>query len=567
MVCRSVFRWTIAVVATLAAGSAVLAADAQTGKPQTPSADRPKDSPAVGGSASSGGASADVPGKSPAGSPADSRQIDALIRQLGAADYAARQNAQDRLASFGFAAFDALTTAANHDDFEIASRARYLLRVLRAQWYTDADRPIVRQILQNYEMQTTTARAVVILRLARLGDLAGVPALCRLIRFERSLPLSNLAAVAIMNEEPFDAPSKQRLAGILRTRLAGCNRTGVKWLMTYLRMAESPKTVLPEFEKYAQTEMAFVRATPDGVPASVTVYLQYHVARTYAALGDKEKAGEWARRAREFARSNDEARLNLHSRAAMALRRFGLFDWAEQECIQLTLSGHPVAAFTGWGELAEMRFEQGRNLEAAEARKRSTEAIKNLNMVAVEWESRRRTSVARMNYFYACHDRDQKDLRKEREHIEAAIAADPEEVDSLIAAFRLRDSKPAFRAKIAQMIEQRATTLRHEIADAPDDAEGYNQFAWLVGNTQGDLDEALNYSKKSLEISPGLGSYLDTLAHVYFTKGDLENAVAYQTQAVEKDPHSWLIARELKTFQAALEAKKKETKKQEPKSQ
>ena len=83
-------------------------------------------------------------------------------------------------------------------------------------------------------------------------------------------------------------------------------------------------------------------------------------------------------------------------------------------------------------------------------------------------------------------------------------------------------------------------------------ATDYNQFAWLVGNTYGDFDEAIRLSHKSLELRPDAGGFLDTLGHCYYAKGDLENAVKYQTQAVKLEPHTGLIQRKLNQFEKEL---------------
>jgi Flp pilus assembly protein TadD len=70
--------------------------------------------------------------------------------------------------------------------------------------------------------------------------------------------------------------------------------------------------------------------------------------------------------------------------------------------------------------------------------------------------------------------------------------------------------------------------LRRRIEAAPENPSSYNQLAWLLGNTHGDLEEAARCAKKSLELSPNSGAFLDTLAHVYYAKGDFEQAVKYQ---------------------------------------
>ena len=86
-------------------------------------------------------------------------------------------------------------------------------------------------------------------------------------------------------------------------------------------------------------------------------------------------------------------------------------------------------------------------------------------------------------------------------------------------------------------------------------ASNYNQFAWLVANTEGDLDKALKASQKSLELSPDNGGYYDTLGRVYFARGNYEKAVSFQSKAVEWDPHSGLVRRQLELFRQRLAEK------------
>ena len=94
----------------------------------------------------------------------------------------------------------------------------------------------------------------------------------------------------------------------------------------------------------------------------------------------------------------------------------------------------------------------------------------------------------------------------------------------LIACYRLPNQSPEFHAKILDWIRKSAEESREMIAADPDNPSPYNQLAWLVGNTEGDFDEALRFSLKSLELKPDEGGFYDTLARVYFAKGDVENA-------------------------------------------
>jgi tetratricopeptide (TPR) repeat protein len=143
------------------------------------------------------------------------------------------------------------------------------------------------------------------------------------------------------------------------------------------------------------------------------------------------------------------------------------------------------------------------------------------------------------------------DRAKQIEHLDKAIAEDPADADVLIALYRLSSDDPNRRKRTLELIEDAAVQFRNEVADAPEDPTAYNQFAWLVGNTEGDLDTAIHYSHRSIELLEPLrkpAGYLDTLAHCYAAKGDLESAIKYQTRAVEIEPHTQQIRRALERF-------------------
>ena len=87
------------------------------------------------------------------------------------------------------------------------------------------------------------------------------------------------------------------------------------------------------------------------------------------------------------------------------------------------------------------------------------------------------------------------------------------------------------------------TLARIRAADQP-----CNEFAWLAANTEGDLDEALRLSKRSLELVGEQGAFRDTLARVYFAKGDYADAVKHQTLAAELLPHVRAVQKQLALF-------------------
>ena len=85
-------------------------------------------------------------------------RIRQLVQQLGDTDYNVRQRAQDDLAKLGFAAFDLLSEAAESEDLEIATRAKYLLHLMRVQWTREDDPPAVKALLDGYDALSLEGR-------------------------------------------------------------------------------------------------------------------------------------------------------------------------------------------------------------------------------------------------------------------------------------------------------------------------------------------------------------------------------------------------------------------------
>ncbi|MHC4399830.1 MAG: hypothetical protein ACYTG0_09130, partial [Planctomycetota bacterium] len=202
--------------------------------------------------------------------------------------------------------------------------------------------------------------------------------------------------------------------------------------------------------------------------------------------------------------------------------------------------------------------DQGNELAAA----KTLEELLGLDPAALEnqMQQRRRkvTDVrARMHYFYSCHFEAKGDRAKQQEHLDKAVQDDPAELDALIARYALPDPDPAYHRETLQLIDKATELLRQLIQQFPNHPSPYNQLAWLVGNTEGDQDEALRRSRKAVDLSPESGAFLDTLAHVYFARGELDKAVETQTKAAQYLPHSVMIDRKLRVFQAALEQNSK----------
>ncbi len=123
-------------------------------------------------------------------------KVRTLIQDLGDDSYATRIKAMDKLQRMGLEAFDELYLAQFDPDIEIEMAARYLVSSLIVSWSKETDPAEVRAALHEYGAQNETERNSRIELLAEFADRKGLPALVRLVRFETSMRLSRLAALA-----------------------------------------------------------------------------------------------------------------------------------------------------------------------------------------------------------------------------------------------------------------------------------------------------------------------------------------------------------------------------------
>jgi tetratricopeptide (TPR) repeat protein len=158
------------------------------------------------------------------------------------------------------------------------------------------------------------------------------------------------------------------------------------------------------------------------------------------------------------------------------------------------------------------------------------------------------------------------DAEKRKKHLLEGLGEDQYDAEILIELFRVPDLEASVRDRVRKFIQESAANYRRQMAASPDDDTPYNQLAWLVSNTEGDFKEAIKASQKSIEIVQGLpdespkreslAGHLDTLGRCYFAAGEYESAVKSQKKAIELDPFSQQMKRQLAEFEAALAKQK-----------
>jgi tetratricopeptide (TPR) repeat protein len=292
--------------------------------------------------------------------------------------------------------------------------------------------------------------------------------------------------------------------------------------------------------------------------------LLYTWAHALRAEGKTEEAKQLEEKAFKLVSQNVDDHLNV----ARVLKRHGLFDAAEKE-FRYVISSAPQetdAAIEAQWALSDMLHDEQQDLQAAEVLKTLVHAMDQdptvLGRVKEGGDTYPDTLRGEMHLYYACYYAAQKKLDQQRQALDEGAKADPTNADTLIGLYETSAHDPARRRQALQLIHAADAGFREAIAQQPSGYTPYNQDAWLIGNTEGDHDLAIQYSQTSigllknmpgddeLLIKPG---FLDTLAHCYAGKGDFENAVKYQALAAELDPHTLQITRALEEFKDRLE--------------
>lgn len=578
--------------------------------------------------------------------------VQKLIEQLGADDFAVRQQAQSQLSRMGLEAFDALVAAQYPpSSMEVQLRAKFLVRGMNVRWYDESDPPEVAKLLKSFGDQSDDERRSRIDRLGNMSDQASITALCRLARYEVNPILSKHAAILIMHrEEPKTAELREKTIATITQGMGASKRQAAGWLQTYCRTLQDPAATVADWTATIDKEQQVLALQPtmtnrqvvrdlfrfqikllqqlkrdaevialmrrsielidsdleqvkeiidwlihrqayqvvlevgDRFPHMVSEdgVLMYLRAHAYRSLNQPEPAKELAAAALKLRPMNPEEHLLV---AAKLGDNWGLFDYAEQEYREIMKTAPPgsVADFRARFQLSEQLHDQAKDLAAGEVLKPAIELMYP-DADEAKGEVARDTAMragrdpdgarSRMNYFFACHYREQKEFDKEKKALAAAIDSDPNDADVLIAQFRLPNLTAEERTELHEHIDSAAESFfdlvkegRQQLQNADDEQErasvGFqlssacNQYAWLVSNTRGDFAEALKCSRQSVDLRPDEGGFWDTLGRAYYATGDYENAVKEQTHAVKLMPHAGQIRRQLKMFEQALADQKK----------
>ncbi|MEM9588588.1 MAG: hypothetical protein AAGA03_15005 [Planctomycetota bacterium] len=261
---------------------------------------------------------------------------------------------------------------------------------------------------------------------------------------------------------------------------------------------------------------------------------------------------------------------NSHAEVAQELEKRGWFPWAQREWKHVidSLDIDSVASASARGRLAMSYGLRLMHQDVVDLLGPFVDRVRKDD----EFRSRclnRHINVPSIESEYARHlalmSQKRGDVEAAKQQFESALSSYPLNIDILIEMYRLTDSDETWKSQTQRRIAQRLIAYENRIN--PQDrrlqfargndggiANQLNEYAWLVSNTEGDFAKALEYSRRSLELSPGSSAYLDTCARCYYVNQELQKAIDTQKQALQLDPHSPPMLRQLEEFEAALAA-------------
>lgn len=339
-------------------------------------------------------------------------------------------------------------------------------------------------------------------------------------------------------------------------------KEAVAAMMQMVALEQSGTTVLSEVLQWLVENQAWTEiddlATRFAGRFEQDALLLYALAGARQAQGKQLEAAEIVGRAKKL-NPDDQRR---HLIIGLELHKRGMIDWSEGEYRDAVGMGTPgqVLTLTAQFLLSESLHDRKADLEAAKVLDAATKGMEAAIAQGIDFSEADRTleaNRARAHYFYALHYLETKESKTALRHLLEGLGEDQYDAEILIALFNVPDLEASLRDRVRKLIRESAENYRKQIQETPNSDTPYNQLAWLLSNTEGDFQEALKASQKSLEIRPESPGHLDTLGRCYFALGDLDNAIKMQTRAVELEPHSQQMRRQLKLFQDAKEKKAK----------
>jgi Flp pilus assembly protein TadD len=299
--------------------------------------------------------------------------------------------------------------------------------------------------------------------------------------------------------------------------------------------------------------------------------LLYYLAAAVAQAGRADRAAILAEQAFTLSEDNETSEMDRVA-IAKTVAELGRVDWAERE-YRRVIEEEPVLderSMEARSDLAMWLHDREEYQAAADVLSEFCDAvaadgvgrqrlIEEIELRASSGREALQNVEARRDFYLACVDEARGDFDRQRRRLKDAIGKYDKDPDILIAMYRSPGADEDFRQFTRVKIRGTAKYMQGLIDEYDDIPTFFNQWAWLIANTEGNQELAVEYSLRSLKLAPDEPSYLDTLGRCYYAVGDYANAVKYQRRAVKLAPQYQVMRRQLKLFKDALARTKPET--------
>ena len=527
-------------------------------------------------------------------------QIQQWVEQLGHESFLVRQRAESLLIRAGIHAYPELQRAKQSYDIEVVRRAGYVLSQIEQSFLDMENRVAACDWILPYMRNPNPAyRARMIWVLADPNlDLAkgeGLQALCRLLRFEENSVLRLEAAKSLIASPPFSPLMRQKWYQYIRDT---SQNTGDDELLTcvadYAKLwcglddaaEKNTQQTTPELrEQVRHVGAATLRLLERKenriqIGSKIDILLHYAVAELQDTVGlieDRDKTVSLALAIEpgpiqtseplEPIGQGDGLLMNEHYHTGRYLKQRYRLHWAIAHFQKVMESGDISLRIESGKLAAESAIYLADYALAIRFFDKHIEMLKGADHVRNDTESAIVLAQRRQAYCFAEQAAAAENWEEVQKTIVQAWATDPPgtrdisdisgDIDLLLVAHRLCKHFPGITSEFKDTMDRQLRKSWNNVVADYDGSTFDSQIkrviacnfaAWLLANTDGDYQAALTLVEAALKVEPDDLAILDTLAHVYFLGGKVDEAIRIQEQVVRFAPEAVVFQRTLERF-------------------
>jgi tetratricopeptide (TPR) repeat protein len=542
-------------------------------------------------------------------------ELKSLMKALASSDAAESAKASEGLRAMGVRARAALVAAVNSDHADARQAATRLL--LEMPFDRAEDAADVKALLQTYGQGDVAARKVIVgklglaikenvgvlLRLAaedpsddvRWAIVMQVRRVFETVTPDRVLPIDRAPNLALAGLA-WDKKEPDRALALMEKALAQDDKdptTDPGIVLTYYDLA-ARYTSRRRYDEAAEIHRRAIKRAPSArithgnestdhlellfnlharfgplkgfeddlqtyAQALGRPYLQYMLGRIYERSGKRLVADSLYR----VAFMNTAPGWKAHHEMGALLLQLRMIDQAElqfETALAATSNIESFEAVETRLQLAQILTLRGADFAAAEVMRSILEGPLPPN-VKFEYVGRdklrnddaQRVLEAQMHWHYLRAARAKKDVNSIKAHLKEIVRLLPDipEIVLDVAPLLIEQGRTEDAARLFAAPYERA---KMALDAQPANPVRMNDLAWLCARWGQHLDEAKKLSDAAIAMEPNNGGFLDTAAEVSFRRGDIDQAIKYETRAIELRADDPFLREQLKRFTDAKAA-------------